>query len=133
VGQHPPNRSRNYLTTLFSEAHSELGPARPTGRLLLVFYLFGLVFLAIPPPIALLERAARTCLQAIMYLQSSRSDAGLGSLRLLNKTAGKLQEIIKVAVGIHVLPLRSLFGDGILRRSLRRVSLAKPTSAFVTC
>jgi hypothetical protein len=64
-----------------------------------------------------------------MYLQSSRSDAGLGSLRLLNETAGKLQEIIKEVVGIHVLLTRSLFGDGILRRLLLRVSLGKPISA----
>ena len=95
----------------------------------MVFYLFGLVFLAIPPPIALLERAARTCLQAIMYLQSSRSDAGLGSLRLLNETAGKLQEIIKEVAEIHILPTRSLFGGGIPRWLILRVSLAKPTSA----
>ena len=35
----------------------------------------------------------------------------------------------KEAVGIHVLLTHSLFGDGILRRLLRRVSPAKPTSA----
>ena len=43
-----------------------------------------------------------------MYLQSSRSDAGLGLLRLLNETAGKPQEIIKEVVGIRVLLTRSL-------------------------
>ena len=40
-----------------------------------------------------------------------------------------LQAVIKEAVGIHVLLTRSLFGDGILHRLLRPVSLAKPTSA----
>jgi hypothetical protein len=39
------------------------------------------------------------------------------------------QEISKEVAGIHVLLTRSLFGDGIPRRSLLRVSLAKPTSA----
>ena len=39
------------------------------------------------------------------------------------------QAVTKEAVGIHVLLTRSLFGDGIPRRLLRRVSLAKPTSA----
>jgi len=43
--------------------------------------------------------------------------------------ASAVQEITKVAVGIHVLPTRPLFGDGIPRRSLLRVSLAKPISA----
>jgi hypothetical protein len=37
------------------------------------------------------------------------------------------------AAGIHVLLTRSLFGDGILRRLLLRVSLAKLTSAPVRC
>ena len=64
-----------------------------------------------------------------MYLQSSRSDAGLGSLRLLNETAGKLQEIIKEVAEIHILPILSLFGGDIPRRLLLRVSLAKQTSA----
>ena len=40
-----------------------------------------------------------------------------------------LQEVIKEVVGIHVLLTRSLFGGGILRRSLPSVSLAKLTSA----
>jgi hypothetical protein len=35
----------------------------------------------------------------------------------------------KKVSGIHVRLTRSLFGGGILRRLLRRVSLAKPTSA----
>ena len=35
----------------------------------------------------------------------------------------------KEVVGIHVLLTRSLFGGDILRRLLRRVSLAKSTSA----
>jgi len=48
---------------------------------------------------------------------------------LLAVTLEPLQEITKVAVGIHVLPDRSLLDDGISRRSLRRVSLAKPISA----
>jgi hypothetical protein len=37
--------------------------------------------------------------------------------------------VTKEVVGIHVLPTGALFGDGILRRSFLRVSLAKPTSA----
>ena len=40
-----------------------------------------------------------------------------------------LQEVTKEAVGIHVLLTRSLFGDGIPRTLLLRVSRAKPTSA----
>jgi hypothetical protein len=40
-----------------------------------------------------------------------------------------LEEVTKEAVGIHVLLTRSFFGDDIPRRSLLRVSLAKPTSA----
>jgi hypothetical protein len=43
----------------------------------------------------------------------------------------KLQEITKEVVGIHVLLTRLLFGDGILRSLLLRVSLAKPTSALL--
>ena len=39
--------------------------------------------------------------------------------------------IIKVVVGIHVLLTRSLFGGGIPRRLLLRVSLAKSTSAVL--
>jgi hypothetical protein len=42
-----------------------------------------------------------------------------------------LRAITKEAAGIHVLPTRLLFGDGIPRRLLRRVSLAKPTSALL--
>jgi hypothetical protein len=38
-------------------------------------------------------------------------------------------EATKEVVGIHVLLTRSLCGDGILRRLLPPVSLAKPTSA----
>src|SRR6516164_8270755 len=40
-----------------------------------------------------------------------------------------LQEVTKEVVGIHVLLTRSLFGDGIPRSLLLRVSLAKPTFA----
>ena len=43
--------------------------------------------------------------------------------------ARELQEVTKEVVGTHVLPIRSLFFGGILRRLLLRVSLAKPTSA----
>src|SRR5262245_17790821 len=38
-------------------------------------------------------------------------------------------QVSKEVVGIHVLLNRSLYGDGTPHRSLRRVSLAKPTSA----
>jgi hypothetical protein len=44
---------------------------------------------------------------------------------------GTLQAVTKEVVGIHVLLTRSLFGDGILRNFLLRVSLAKSTSALV--
>ena len=40
----------------------------------------------------------------------------------------KPQEITKEVVGIHVLLTRSLSGDGIPRRLLRRASPVKPTS-----
>src|ERR1700746_2293530 len=40
-----------------------------------------------------------------------------------------LRAVTKDVVGARALPTRSLFGDGILRRFLRRVSAAKPTSA----
>jgi len=41
----------------------------------------------------------------------------------------ELQETTKEVVGIRTLLTHSLFGDGILRKLLLRVSLAKPTSA----
>ena len=40
-----------------------------------------------------------------------------------------LQEVSKEVIAIDVLPTRSLFDGGILRRLLLRVSPAKPTSA----
>jgi len=39
------------------------------------------------------------------------------------------EELVKEVIGIHVLLTRLIFGDGIPRRLLRRVSLAKPISA----
>jgi hypothetical protein len=42
---------------------------------------------------------------------------------------GPPKAVIKEVIGIHVLLTRSLFGDGILRRLIRRVSLAESTSA----
>jgi hypothetical protein len=42
---------------------------------------------------------------------------------------GKLREVTKEVVGIHVLLNLSLFACDILRRFLQRVSLAKPSSA----
>jgi hypothetical protein len=65
---------------------------------------------------------------------SSRSSSDCGSKtwsrrrRPFNE-ARALQALIKEAVGIQVLLMRSLFDDGILHRFLRRVSLAKPSSA----
>jgi len=50
-------------------------------------------------------------------------------IRYLKVFAQKQQEITKEVAGIHVLLTRSLFGDGIPRRLLLRVSRAKPTSA----
>jgi hypothetical protein len=52
---------------------------------------------------------------------------------LLTGTLEPLQEITKEVVEIHVLLTRSLFGAGILRRLLLRVSLAKPLSAALLC
>ena len=46
-------------------------------------------------------------------------------IRYLKVFAQKQQEITKEVAGIHVLLTRSLFGDGILHRLLRRVFLAK--------
>ena len=88
--------------------------------------------LAIPP---LPEETVRTVLSLYQH-------DGIGA-RKIARTRGfplgtvgaaelsKLQEITKEAVGIHVLLTRLLFGDGILRSLLRRVSLAKPTSALL--
>jgi len=45
--------------------------------------------------------------------------------------ARELQGVTKEVVGTHVLPIRSLFFGGILRRLLLRVSLAKSTSALL--
>jgi len=62
--------------------------------------------------------------------QRTSNCRGNGSTHTLIE-AEELQEITKVPVGIHVLQTRSLFGDGIPRRSLLRVSLAKPTFALL--
>ena len=48
---------------------------------------------------------------------------------LVTQSETKLEAASKEVVGIHDLLTRSLFGGGILRRLLLRVSLAKPTSA----
>src|SRR6516162_10877759 len=45
------------------------------------------------------------------------------------KHYNELQTVTTAVVGIHVLPTRSPFGDGILRMFLPRVSAATPTSA----
>jgi NAD(P)-dependent dehydrogenase (short-subunit alcohol dehydrogenase family) len=42
---------------------------------------------------------------------------------------GTPKAVTKEVVGVHVLLTRSFFGGSILRSSLRRVSLVKPTSA----
>jgi len=52
-------------------------------------------------------------------------------IRYLKVFAQKQQEITKEVVGIHVLLTRSLFGGGIPRKLLLRVSPAKPTSAVL--
>jgi hypothetical protein len=44
-----------------------------------------------------------------------------------------LRAVTKEVVGIRVLLTRLLFGDGIPRKLLRRVSAAKSTSASVRC
>jgi hypothetical protein len=56
----------------------------------------------------------------LFVIHGERIEVGLGNA---------LQEIIKEVIGIHVLLTRSLFGGGIPRRLLLRVSLAKLTSA----
>jgi hypothetical protein len=53
---------------------------------------------------------------------------GLPADQYLQLSIG-LQEVSKEVLGTYVLPTRSLFGDGTPRRSLRRVSLGRPTSA----
>jgi len=50
-------------------------------------------------------------------------------IRYLKVFAQKQQEITKEVVEFHVLLTRSLFGGGIPRRLLLRVSLAKQISA----
>jgi hypothetical protein len=50
-------------------------------------------------------------------------------LKMLDDTDSGGDEVVKEEVGISVRLTRSLFGDDILRRSLLRVSLAKPTFA----
>ena len=80
--------------------------------------------------------------QRITELTKATSESGLSRLgptrRLrflcpLNERQREPQEVTKEIVGIHVLLTRSLFGDGILRSLLLRVSLAKPTSAPLRC
>jgi hypothetical protein len=56
--------------------------------------------------------------------QKARESVGESALG----TAASLS-FSKEVVGIHVLLIRSLFGAGIRRRLLQRVSLEKPTSA----
>jgi len=61
------------------------------------------------------------------------------SIALIRKRESRFEEsalvtatslsLSKEVVGTHALLTRSLFGGDILRRFLRRVSLAKPTSA----
>jgi hypothetical protein len=78
--------------------------------------------------------------EIIDHLKSQGSEAGRFRLsrqgvknrdtaivRESGKAISSLQ-VMKEIVGIHALPIRSLFGDGIPRRLLRRVSPAKPTS-----
>ena len=70
---------------------------------------------------------------AAMHLFRRRSKRSVSRALSFERKAGKLQEITKVAVGIHVLLTRSFFGDGIPRRLLLRVSPVKPTSAPLRC
>ena len=44
----------------------------------------------------------------------------------MQRCGGALQAAVKAVIGIHVLLTHSLFGDGILRKLLARVSLGKP-------
>jgi hypothetical protein len=53
------------------------------------------------------------------------------SIDMIRTKVSTPQESVKEVVGIRVLLTHSLFGDGIPRRLLQRVSLAKPTSALL--
>src|SRR5271157_2019891 len=70
-------------------------------------------------------------------ISSSRSVLALHLKRLFDNAVRRttkprdsaLRAVTKEVVGIRVLLTRLLFGDGILRRLLRRVSAVNPTSA----
>ncbi len=79
-------------------------------------------WLSTPPLADLLYRSVLA-----LHLKRLFDNAGLPTTKPRDSALRAV--IIKEAVGIHVLLRRSLFGDGILRRLLPRVSLAKPTSA----
>src|SRR6516225_4967031 len=64
-------------------------------------------------------------LRRFIYKSLISSQIILKAKRLTIPLRGASKEV----VGIQVLLTRSLFGDGIPRRVLLRVSLAKPTSA----
>ena len=76
---------------------------------------------------------------SVIWISCNRSVLALHLKRLLDNAGlpttkprdGALRAVTKEVVGIHVLLTRSLFVCGILRRLLRRVSLAKSPSAPV--
>jgi hypothetical protein len=74
------------------------------------------------------SRAAHGGRNVLNSLALTRSDPTFRFASAVERTAGKLQEIIKEVAEIHILLTHSLFGDGILRRLLQHVSLAKSTS-----
>jgi hypothetical protein len=63
-----------------------------------------------------------------LHLKRLFDNAGLPTTKPRDSA---LRAVTKEVVGIHVLLTRSLFACDILRRFLRRVSLAKSTSAPV--
>jgi hypothetical protein len=74
--------------------------------------------------------------QASFYSSAGENFARGGAIHNLASPscAGPLRSVMntqasKAVVGIHALLTRSLFGGGIPRRLLGRVSLGKPTSA----
>ena len=68
-----------------------------------------------------------------VHYQTPRLPASPNPATLISPVVGKTDTepaaVSKEVVGIHVLLTRSLFDDGILRRLLLRVSLAKPIFA----
>ena len=70
---------------------------------------------------SLVAEVSSLCISSVCF-----DNAGLPATKSKGRALGR---VIKEGVAIRVFLRRSLFGVGILRRFLLRVSLAKPTSA----